>query len=636
MTKLRISDDLSLPEDAVTRTFVVYGGKGKGKTNFGSVLVEELAKQHLRFCVTDPLDVWWGLQHGKTKDGGGIDVVILGGAHGDIAITPDAGEIVADFVADEPVNTVIVMRHPDGRMWTNGERIRFMAKLVRRLFARQGERRLPVMLVIDEAGRFVPQIAQKGDADINECIGAIEELVEWGRNVGIGACLITQRSARMNKSVSELAECMIAFQTAGPLSIAAIVDWFGEHIPKVRQNELVGILRELPVGRALVVSPEWLHFEGEAQIRLRETFDSSATPKAGGALRAPGRARKPDLEKYRVRMAETIERAKADDPRALRAALAAKDKRIRELEGNEIAILMRAKDEATEALRKVATKPKEIYVLKDSQIARLEKAAERLEGAGIAYAGLVQITSEIGHTIRSALSLVRSTSRPAVESTRVRAAAPAGGGEATAGAGKAASTRGDASPLAVGGSSAPRPGITVGVTPDPAARTTEGVSGPQQRILDALRFLEELRVRPATRAAAAFVAEVSSESSGFEKNVGKLRTLGLITFPTQGALELTDAGRAAAADPDLGVTSAQLQESIYRRLSGPQAAILRELVDLYPASLKRDYLAERSGQSETSSGFEKNVGRLRSLGLVDYPGPGLARANDVLFLLEAR
>lgn len=35
--KLRLSPDLELPTDAVTSTLVVYGGKGMGKTNLGSV-----------------------------------------------------------------------------------------------------------------------------------------------------------------------------------------------------------------------------------------------------------------------------------------------------------------------------------------------------------------------------------------------------------------------------------------------------------------------------------------------------------------------------------------------------------------------------------------------------------------------
>ena len=56
--ELRISDELLLPRDTVTSTVVVYGGKGMGKTNLGSVLVEELTRVSLRWSVLDPLGVW--------------------------------------------------------------------------------------------------------------------------------------------------------------------------------------------------------------------------------------------------------------------------------------------------------------------------------------------------------------------------------------------------------------------------------------------------------------------------------------------------------------------------------------------------------------------------------------------------
>jgi replication-associated recombination protein RarA len=72
---LRVAPNLNLPETAHTQTLVVYGGKGMGKTNFGSVLVEELAKRDLRFSVIDALDVWWGLQHGATKQSRGLDQI---------------------------------------------------------------------------------------------------------------------------------------------------------------------------------------------------------------------------------------------------------------------------------------------------------------------------------------------------------------------------------------------------------------------------------------------------------------------------------------------------------------------------------------------------------------------------------
>ncbi len=324
--KLNISEEISLPIDAVTQTFVVYGMKGMGKTVLGAVLAEELAYAKQKFSYLDPIGPGYGLRYSKDGKGQGLDILVLGGKHGDLPIEPTGGNIVADLVVDESVNVIIdISRRADGKMWSNGEKIRFTADYCTRLYERQGEKCYPMMQIIDEAGRFVPQAIPHGVVDIARCVGAIEQLTELGRNVGIGVCLITQRSARMNKSVSELAECMIAFRTVGPNSVGAITDWLGEHIPRERHKEMVEKLRSLPKGEALVVSPGWLQYEGITKIRMRNTFDSSATPTADKRIFTGGNFKKPDLEKYKDLIKSTVEKAKENDPELLK-------KRIRELE----------------------------------------------------------------------------------------------------------------------------------------------------------------------------------------------------------------------------------------------------------------------------------------------------------------
>lgn len=319
---LKISHNLSLPSDTVTNTVVVYGAKGMGKTNFGSVLAEELYLCHFHFAIIDPMGVWWGLRHGADRHSPGLEVLLLGGTRGDLPIEPTAGAVVADLVVDESIQVVIdISRHANGKMWSRGERIRFVRDYFVRLYERQGESRRPTMQILDEAARFAPQQPRSGDVDVAQCLGAIEQVCEEGRNIGLGLTLLTLRSARLNKAVAELADAMIAFRTVGPNAIGAILDWFGEHIVRQRQKALVEDVRKLPIGTALVCSPGWLQFEGEVAIRPRRTFDSSATPKVGQAPRAPGKAAKPDLAKYRDRMAATIERAQADDPKALRQEL---------------------------------------------------------------------------------------------------------------------------------------------------------------------------------------------------------------------------------------------------------------------------------------------------------------------------
>jgi hypothetical protein len=213
-------------------------------------------------------------------------------------------------------------------MWSIGERVRFVTAYAKRLYQRQGEKRRPIMQVIDEAARFAPQIVRQGESEVAKCMGAIAVLVEEGRNVGIGVTLVTQRSARLNKDVAELADCMIAFRIVGPNSMRAVLDWLGEHVEKARIKEIGEQLRSLPRGSALVVSPGWLEFEGIVAMRKRKTFDSSRRPKAGKHVRALGAGAKPDLAKYRERHGEGRRGAKANDPKALKARVAELEKQL--------------------------------------------------------------------------------------------------------------------------------------------------------------------------------------------------------------------------------------------------------------------------------------------------------------------
>jgi hypothetical protein len=330
---LHVSKELTFPPDFVTSTAVIYGGKGMGKTNLGSVIVEELARAQLRFAVLDAPGVWWGLRFDVSGKGPGIEVLILGGVHGDIPIEPTGGAVVADLVADEDASVVIdISRRPDGTMWSISERVRFVTDYCKRLYQRQGEKRRPVMQLIDEAARFIPQIVRQGEQQVAACMGAIAAMVEEGRNVGIGVTLITQRSARLNKDVAELADAMISFRTVGPNSRRAVLDWLGEHIEKKRIKDLDEKLRALPRGTALVVSPGWLEFEGVVHFRERHTFDSSATPKPGEAAKKVSGGAKPDLSKYAERMKETIERVAATDPRALQKKVAELQAQVKKLE----------------------------------------------------------------------------------------------------------------------------------------------------------------------------------------------------------------------------------------------------------------------------------------------------------------
>lgn len=66
-------------------------------------------------------------------------------------------------------------------------------------------------------------------------------------------------------------------------------------------------------------------------------------------------------------------------------------------------------------------------------------------------------------------------------------------------------------------------------------------------------------------------------------------------------------------------------------VDGPMRRILEPLIDAYPESMTKIDLADLAGYSVAGGGFGNPLGRLRTLGLVDYPQSGEVVALPVLF-----
>lgn len=181
-------------------------------------------------------------------------------------------------------------------------------------------------------------------------------------------------------------------------------------------------------------------------------------------------------------------------------------------------------------------------------------------------------------------------------------------------------------------SPAAAPRARASLPPPPAAGpVAEGISAPQQRILDVLAQLEKFGLPAAGKAMLAAHAGVSPTSGGYFNNLGRLRSLGLIDYPTPGAVSMTPAGQLITTYPDKAPTLRELHESWLRAVSNPQAAILEVLLARYPKAIAKDELADAVGVSRTSGGYFNNLGHLRTLGAIDYPQKGQVAATDILF-----
>jgi uncharacterized protein len=587
-----------LPTDVVTSTLVVYGGKGMGKTNFGNVLVEQLTSAGLRWSVLDPLGVWWGLRHSADGKGNGVECLILGGAHGDIPIEPTGGAVAADLVVDETVNVVIdFSREPSGKMWSIGEKIRFITEYAYRLFQRQGElvdgrRREPIFQVLDEAARYIPQVIPSGAAELAKCVSAWEQLVEEGRNIGIGVGLLTQRSARMNKSVSEVADAIFAFRIVGPNSIGAITDWLGEHVPKKQVLEMVETIRSLPRGECLVVSPGWLKFEAVVKIDLRTTFDSSATPKPGERPRkVTGVGAQPDLAKYAERMRETVERVKENDPRELKRQIADLRKQLAKNPGTPKETKAPKVDER--ALRSQIT-------------AAVSAAIEQRDNEWVRSVGEYQIS--VGKLLDGVqFKAPRKAAAPALPPRTP----PPGA-------------------VLVNKPYIPKHDISKSYTP---AESNGDLKPAHIKILSRLVELMECTGRAAIpKEQLAAWSEYSPTGGGYGNYLGTLRTAGLIDYPSSGQVTITDGGRKLAQPEDVPADSAEMLERAKGILGGSEARILEAVFRVYPDSLSKAELADRTGFSAEGGGYGNYLGHMRTLGFIDYPQKGHVRAADWLFL----
>jgi DNA helicase HerA-like ATPase len=77
-----------LSADALDDRIAIVGTAGSGKTYAAKGFVERLLGAGARVAVVDPLGVWWDLRASATGGAAGYPVVVFGGKHADIPITP--------------------------------------------------------------------------------------------------------------------------------------------------------------------------------------------------------------------------------------------------------------------------------------------------------------------------------------------------------------------------------------------------------------------------------------------------------------------------------------------------------------------------------------------------------------------
>ncbi len=590
-----------LPLDAVTQKAAFLGRTGSGKTYAATKLAEEMYRAGAQIIPIDAVGVWWGLRLGKDGKSAGIDIPVFGGLRGDIPLAPTAGKLIADLVVERRLSVILDI----SQFETDAEKARFASDFADRFFWLKKARPSPVHLFLEECQELVPQNLQRGE---EQMLHRWTRLAKLGRNYGIGLSLISQRPQEVNKKALNMTELLFAFQMRGKQERSTVRDWLSAK----GGADAIELLPSLKVGSALVSSPQWLEVEGTVQIGAKSTYDSSSTPSFEDLAREESRALAPlDLAELEQAMAATIEEAKANDPTALK-------RRVAELEAE----LRRAGDGDAEDRAYAEVEERDRHVMAALKVQR-EQLLEQVRPLLVAARDLGKIGDLVAELVGTADQVEEDLQDDDGDVELIDAGDSVPRVTPRARPADLAARRAPA-PQAVRSVSAPAR------VPRAAAGEVE-LGGPHRRILGAIAWLEAIGIAPADNVAVAFLAGYRPSGGAFNNPKGALRTMGLIDYPMAGTIELTAAGRAVAEAPEVPRQLRAFHAMVLAKLPGPEQRILRPLLERYPEGMDVQALAEASGYSQGGGAFNNPKGRLRTLGLIDYPRQGWAVARDVLF-----
>lgn len=563
------------PVELGSRGNAVLGIRDSGKTVTAKVLGEHLHDAGIPLVVFDPSGMWRFLRvPGKGK---GRPVVVAGGKDGDLPLTPASAPKIVEAAMQAGLSLVL---HLDLSL-SKADWRAIVRDSVRLLMQRNAEFGLR-HVILEEAAEFVPQVVRGDHAVV---YGEVERMIRIGGNAGLGCTLVNQRAEEVNKAVLELCDNLFLHRQKGRNSLTALTKWLD--IGAVKEGKaIIDTLATLPSGECWA----WLH-GSERPVHIKVPMCDSFHPnrrdlRAGGTVAKLKPVPMEDfVEKLKTQLPAIEEQRKANDPAELR---------------KEIAELKRQ-------LGKAASR--ELPVVHDTKALAAEYERGLHEGLVDGFASGYNAAQN--DACKAIMALDMAPRLGAMPLPKQKASAPAH---------RPVSAR--AAPVSRA-PVAPRVNGYVQV---------DGISRPQQRILDALAWLEMVGLRAADKVRVAMLAGQSSKSSGYRANLSTLSGKGLIAYVGDGDIGLTDDGRAAANHPDQPPSSEELQAAIRGKISGPQWRMLEALIPAYPEALQKDDLAAKSDQSPLSSGFRANLSTLSGFGFIKYQRDGSIAAQPILFV----
>jgi len=312
-TPLDISRDLTLDlEEIIGQCVAILGIRGSGKSNTAGVIFEELLRHRYPMSIVDIEGEYFGL---KEK----YELLVVGTGDGvEIEIDADCAGEIAQVSIEQNVPVVL-----DLSGFLSDERTELLKAYLSSLWNLAGTLRRPYIIGIEEAHEFIPQGVK---TELKELIARI---ALRGRKRGLGAIIVSQRSAKVDKDVLSQAGMLFLHRVVHEVDMRV----YGELLPW-RKSEAKEIVGALDTGDCIYVNGDRVL---PIYVRERETYHAGFTPSLESV-------KSPELKKVSESIIEAIERARNGKRRktvedglrervaGLEEMLVAKDERIAELE----------------------------------------------------------------------------------------------------------------------------------------------------------------------------------------------------------------------------------------------------------------------------------------------------------------
>lgn len=570
VVKLNNEVKIDLPTLIVSR-LLVQANSGGGKSWLIRRIVEQ-AYGKVQIIILDPEGEFSTLR--EKYD------FVLAGKGGDTVAEPRSATLLATRLLGWKVSAVIDLYELPPQ-----ERKHFVRLFLESMVNAPKGLWHPVLVVIDEAHVFCPE------KDQSEAASAVIDLATRGRKRRFCAVLATQRIAKLSKDASAECNNKLIGRSSQDVDMKRAAYELGFTKP-----EDVLSLRKMKPGEFYAFGPaisdevQRLKIGGvNTTHHLKAGSQMKVVPPTEGIKKLLGKLA--DLPKEAEEEARTVSELKAE--------------------------IVRLKRQASTFSKKVEP-PRQEVVDSAVEVARRSFEAERVN----LVKKLKPVQDAVDKIFNLALSARKLFVMPPFQPHVTKKPDPASGKDA-------------------GKITGFFPTPTSKLTPDSAPLHSNiayrasvihpgGITTPERRILNAIAWLENVGIEEPEKTAVAFLADYTFGSGGFNNPCGSLRTKGLIHYRGRGIV-LTDEGRRLADAPTAPLTNEEMHKHVLGVLDKPHQRILIPLLRAYPESLADEALAEASGYKAGTGGFNNPKGKLRTLGLIEYPSPRQSRARAILF-----